>query len=59
MVESLETLGRRLDTVKGWLISLIGFVACLVAGPGWLKLAALVWLIYPAFCVRRWITSRT
>jgi hypothetical protein len=54
MVEFVEWLGR-LEGARVCAISLIVFVAWMVAATGWVRALAVVWLIYPAFCIGRWV----
>jgi len=41
-----------------FLISLFVFVAWIVAATGWVQVIAVVWLVYPAFVVRRVLIRR-
>ncbi len=45
----------RFDDLKVGLISLVVFVAWVVAATGWVRALALVWLIYPAMFIQRTI----
>jgi energy-coupling factor transporter transmembrane protein EcfT len=43
---------------RPFLISLFIFVAWIVAATGWVRVLAVVWLIYPVFVLRRIVTRR-
>jgi hypothetical protein len=58
MIDHLEFLGRWIDYAKAWMISLVGFVAWLITSDGWLRFLSVIWLIYPAYCLERWISRR-
>jgi hypothetical protein len=49
---------RSAGDIRLALISLIIFVAWLVAGHGWIELLSLVWLAYPALVTTRLVRSR-
>jgi energy-coupling factor transporter transmembrane protein EcfT len=43
---------------RPFVISLFIFVAWIVAATGWVRMLAVVWLIYPAFVLRRIVVRR-
>jgi hypothetical protein len=49
---------NRFESIKLAAISLIIFVAWLIAAAGWLRLVGILWLIYPAVVAMRVVGHR-
>jgi hypothetical protein len=49
---------RRVRDPRPFLISLFIFVAWIVAATGWVRVLAVIWLVYPALVLRRVLVRR-